>query len=265
MKKLFTIAGSDSSGGAGIQADLKTFSALGTYGMSCICSITAQNTQGVTDVQNINVKTVISQLEAVYDDIEPDGVKTGMLSTPEITQAVTEFLKKRNKSPLVVDPVMVATTGARLMEEAAIKVYKEELFPISTLITPNIQEAEVLADMEIKTLEDMKIAAKKIMNYKCNAVLIKGGHLINDATDLLYNGERFIEYKGVKYETKNTHGTGCTLSSALAVYLAKGYTLEDSVRKAKKYITNAIENAVNNSVGHGNGPVAHFWNCKSED
>lgn len=144
------------------------------------------------------------------------------------------------------------------MEEAAIKVYKEELFPISTLITPNIQEAEVLADMEIKTLEDMKIAAKKIMNYKCNAVLIKGGHLINDATDLLYNGERFIEYKGVKYETKNTHGTGCTLSSALAVYLAKGYTLEDSVRKAKKYITNAIENAVNNSVGHGNGPVEHF-------
>lgn len=265
MKKLLTIAGSDSSGGAGIQADLKTFSALGTYGMSAICSITAQNTQGVTAVQNIDPKIVVAQLEAVYDDVGVDGVKTGMLSTPEITFEVTKFLKERNTAPLVVDPVMVATTGAILMEKEAIKVYKEKLFPISTLITPNLQEAQVLSEMEIKNISDMKKAAQEIMKYKCNAILIKGGHLIDNATDLLYDGEKFTEYKGVKYDTKNTHGTGCTLSSALAAYLAKGNTLEESVRKAKEYITNAIKAAINNSVGHGNGPVAHFWKYKMED
>ena len=234
MKKLLTIAGSDSSGGAGIQADLKTFAALGTYGMSVIVALTAQNTQGVSMVANTSSEMVEAQLKAVYDDIPPDGVKTGMLSTPGIVHTVAEFLKKHGNSPLVVDPVMVATTGAVLLEKEAIESYKKELFPLATVITPNIPEAEVLSGIEIKTVEDMEEAASRLMKYGMKSVVVKGGHRVNDALDVLYDGKEFYRFQGKRIETKNTHGTGCTLSSALAVMLSKGMKTSDAVVAAKE-------------------------------
>ena len=209
MKKLLTIAGSDSSGGAGIQADLKTFAALGAYGMSCICTLTAQNTTGVSMVVNTPVEMVTAQLEAVYSDIPPDGVKTGMLSTPAIVSAVAEFLRGHTGPAIVVDPVMVATTGAVLLEKEAIETYKDILIPDADLITPNIPEAKVLSGLEIKT--------------------------------------------------ENTHGTGCTLSAALAVKLAEGETLTKAAAEAKEYLTGAIEAAKDETIGQGSGPVRHFW------
>ena len=221
MKKLLTIAGSDSSGGAGIQADLKTFAALGTYGMSAICALTAQNTQGVTMVVNTPEEMVEAQLDAIYSDIPPDGVKTGMLSTSGITKTVASYLEKHLASPLVVDPVMVATTGAVLLEKDAIEAYKTKLIPLATLITPNIPEAEVLSGMEIHSADDMRAAAKKLSLLGCQAVLVKGGHRVEDAMDILYDGSDFHVYKGERIETDNTHGTGCTLSSAIAANRAR--------------------------------------------
>lgn len=259
MKKLLSIAGSDSSGGAGMQADLKTFAALGTYGMSCLCALTAQNTKGVTMVVNTPTDMVTAQLEAIYDDVPPDGVKTGMLSTPAIVHTVAAFLRNHRGAPLVVDPVMVATTGAVLLEEDAIETYKKELIPLATLITPNIPEAEKLSGLSINDEDDMKKAAEKLLDYGCEAVLVKGGHRIMDATDVLYDGKEFTVYPGKKVDTKNTHGTGCTLSSALAAFLAKGLTLKEAVKEAKTYMQGAIERAAYDSVGHGNGPVHHFW------
>ncbi len=259
MKKLLTIAGSDSSGGAGIQADLKTFSALGTYGMSCICALTAQNTKEVTMVVNTPVDMVLAQLEAVYDDIPPDGVKTGMLSTPDIVKVVADFIKSHKGPPLVVDPVMVATSGAVLLEKEAIETYKNSLIAEATLITPNIPEAEILSGMEIKTKKDMEEAAKKLMDYGPAAVLIKGGHRIEDALDILYDGEKFHQFQGKRIETENTHGTGCTLSSALAVMLAEGLSMKKAVEEAKKYVSGAIKKGKDKKIGHGHGPVHHFW------
>ena len=236
MKKLLTIAGSDSSGGAGIQADLKTFAALGAYGMSCICTLTAQNTTGVSMVVNTPVEMVTAQLEAVYSDIPPDGVKTGMLSTPAIVSAVAEFLRGHKGPAIVVDPVMVATTGAVLLEKEAIETYKDILIPEADLITPNIPEAEVLSGLEIKTEKDMENAAERIMEYGCRAVLVK-----------------------------NTHGTGCTLSAALAVKLAEGETLTKAAAEAKAYLTGAIEAAKDETIGQGSGPVRHFWLCETQE
>ncbi len=259
MKKLLTIAGSDSSGGAGIQADLKTFAALGTYGMSCICALTAQNTTGVSMVANTPPEMVAAQLEAIYDDIPPDGVKTGMLSTPDIVNTVARFIRAHQGPPLVVDPVMVATTGAVLLEEDAIETYKQILIPEATLITPNIPEAQVLSGMEIHTEKDMEKAAEKMMEYGCRAVLVKGGHRVNDALDILFDGKEFHRFAGVRVETENTHGTGCTLSSALAVMLARGLGLTEAVGEAKRYLTGAIQAAQSEKIGHGNGPVHHFW------
>lgn len=259
MKKILTIAGSDSSGGAGIQADLKTFAALGTYGMSVIVALTAQNTQGVSMVMNILPEMVEAQLKAVYDDIPPDAVKTGMLSTPGIVHTVAEFLKKHGNSPLVVDPVMVATTGAVLLEKEAIESYKKELFPLATVITPNIPEAEVLSGIEIKTVEDMEEAASRLMKYGMKSVVVKGGHRVNDALDVLYDGKEFYHFQGKRIETKNTHGTGCTLSSALAVMLSKGMETSDAVVAAKEYLTGALDEGKNMGIGHGSGPVHHFW------
>lgn len=203
MKKLLTVAGSDSSGGAGIQADLKTFAALGAYGMSCICTLTAQNTTGVSMVVNTPVEMVTAQLEAVYSDIPPDGVKTGMLSTPAIVSAVAEFLRGHKGPAIVVDPVMVATTGAILLEKEAIETYKDILIPEADLITPNIPEAEVLSGLEIKTEKDMENAAEGIMEYGCRAVLVKGGHRVHDAVDILLTGNNFIVMKesGLKRKT----------------------------------------------------------------
>ena len=259
MKKLLTIAGSDSSGGAGIQADLKTFAALGTYGMSCICALTAQNTKGVTMVTNTPVPMVQAQLEAIYDDVPPDGVKTGMLASPIIVENVANFLSTHSGAPLVVDPVMVATSGDVLLETAAIETYKKKLIPLATLITPNIPEAEVLTGRDIHTEEDMKQAAAQLMDYGCQAVLLKGGHQVMEATDILYDGHTFTRYPGKRIDTENTHGTGCTLSSALAASLAKGKPLTEAVQEAKTYISGAIERAKTDSVGHGHGPVHHFW------
>ena len=259
MKKLLTIAGSDSSGGAGIQADLKTFAALGTYGMSCICALTAQNTKGVTMVTNTPVDMVQAQLEAIYDDVPPDGAKTGMLATPAIVETVADFLAAHTGAPLVVDPVMVATSGDILLEGAAIKTYKKKLIPLATLITPNIPEAEVLTGLAIHTEEDMKQAAAQLMDYGCQAVLVKGGHQVMEATDILYDGNTYTRFPGQRIDTENTHGTGCTLSSALAASLAKGMSLADAVQEAKTYISGAIARAKTDSVGHGHGPVHHFW------
>lgn len=259
MKKLLTIAGSDSSGGAGVQADLKTFAALGTYGMSCICALTAQNTKGVTGVVNTPVPLVTAQLEAVYDDIPPDAVKTGMLSTAPIVRAVADFLGKHRGPPVVVDPVMVATTGAVLLEENAIGAYKEDLLPLADLITPNIPEAEKLSGRKISSVADMEEAAKDLIKYGCGAVLVKGGHRVSDALDVLCDGKKIWHFKGKRIETENTHGTGCTLSSAIAAYLARGLSLPDAVEKAKKYLTGAIASAAVHKVGHGHGPVDHFW------
>lgn len=258
MIPVLTIAGSDSSGGAGIQADLKTFAALGTYGMSCICALTAQNTKGVSMVVNTPVEMVKAQLDAIYDDIPPKAVKTGMLSTPEIVETVADFLSA-HKQPLVVDPVMVATSGAVLLEKAAIETYKKKLIPLSTVITPNIPETEVLTGMKITSQKDMKEAAEKLMDLGPSAVLVKGGHLVEDALDILYDGKEFHIFQGKKWDTMNTHGTGCTLSSAIAASLAKGMTLTEAVGEGKKYMNGAIERAVHDSVGHGHGPVHHFW------
>ena len=234
MKKLLTIAGSDSSGGAGIQADLKTFAALGTYGMSCICALTAQNTKGVSMVVNTPISLVKAQLEAIYDDAAPDAVKTGMLGTAAIVDTVSDFLGNHRSAPLIVDPVMVATSGDKLLEDDAIALYKEKLIPLAALITPNIPEAEVLSGISITSEPDRRKAAEILMTFGCEAVLIKGGHHIMDVDDLLYDGKDFIAYPGERIDTKNTHGTGCTLSSAIA-------------------------RAKTDSVGHGHGPVHHFW------
>lgn len=263
MKKLLTVAGSDSSGGAGIQADLKTFAALGAYGMSCICTLTAQNTTGVSMVVNTPVEMVTAQLEAVYSDIPPDGVKTGMLSTPAIVLAVAEFLHSHKGPAVVIDPVMVATTGAILLEKEAIETYKDILIPEADLITPNIPESEVLSGLEIKTEKDMENAAERMMEYGCRAVLVKGGHRVHDAVDILFDGKQFYRYEGKRIKTKNTHGTGCTLSAALAVKLAEGKTLPEAVAEAKAYLTGAIEAAKDETIGQGSGPVRHFWFCKT--
>lgn len=258
MIPVLTVAGSDSSGGAGIQADLKTFAALGTYGMSCICALTAQNTKGVTMVVNTPVDMVRAQLEAIFDDIPPKAVKTGMLSSAPIVETVADFFSS-HKGPLVVDPVMVATSGAVLLEKEAIQSYKEKLIPLSTLITPNIPEAEVLSGLSIKNEEDMKKAARALMDLGPRAVLVKGGHSVEDARDILYDGKEFHVFSGKRISTENTHGTGCTLSSAIAAGLAKGLSLVGAVGEAKKYMEGAIAKAAVDSVGHGHGPVHHFW------
>lgn len=202
MKKLLTIAGSDSSGGAGIQADLKTFAALGTYGMSCICALTAQNTKGVSMVVNTPISLVKAQLEAIYDDVAPDAVKTGMLGTTAIVNTVSDFLGNHRSAPLIVDPVMVATSGDKLLEDDAIALYKEKLIPLAALITPNIPEAEVLSGISITSEQDCRKAAEILMTFGCEAVLIKGGHHIMDADDLLYDGKDFIAYPGERIDNE---------------------------------------------------------------
>ena len=262
MKKLLTVAGSDSSGGAGIQADLKTFAALGAYGMSCICTLTAQNTTGVSMVVNTPVEMVTAQLEAVYSDIPPDGVKTGMLSTPAIVSAVAEFLRGHKGPAVVIDPVMVATTGAILLEKEAIETYKDILIPEADLITPNIPEGEILSSEKIESKDDMERAAKRIGDtYGC-AVLLKGGHRVNDANDLLYAGGEMQWFEGKRIDNPNTHGTGCTLSSAIASNLAKGYSLSESVARAKEYISGALSAMLD--LGKGAGPMQHNFDLRGE-
>ncbi|MBO6090104.1 MAG: bifunctional hydroxymethylpyrimidine kinase/phosphomethylpyrimidine kinase [Lachnospiraceae bacterium] len=258
MNTALTIAGSDSCGGAGIQADIKTMTANGVYAMSAITALTAQNTTGVTGIMEVTPEFLSLQLKAIFTDIYPDAVKTGMVSSGELIKTISKTLKKYNAKNIVVDPVMVATSGAKLISDEAIEVLKAELLPLATVITPNIPEAEVLSEMKIEDEEGMIAAAKAIYEkYNCN-VLLKGGHQINDANDLLYRDGGYVWFKGKRIDNPNTHGTGCTLSSAIASNLAKGENLDDAVKHAKDYISGALAYMLD--LGKGSGPLAHCYN-----
>ncbi len=261
IKTALTIAGSDSSGGAGIQADLKTMLANGVYGMSAITALTAQNTIGVTAISEVTPDFLGQQIDAVFADIFPDAVKTGMVANDKLIKVIAEQLSFYKANNIVVDPVMIATSGARLISEEAIVVLKEKLLPIATVITPNIPEAEVLSGMKISNKADMEKAAEHInATYGC-AVLLKGGHSINDANDLLYKNDETTWFKGIRIDNPNTHGTGCTLSSAIASNLAKGYDLKQSVRLAKEYISGTLSAMLD--LGKGSGPMHHGFDLKS--
>lgn len=262
MKTALTIAGSDCSGGAGIQADLKTMTMNGVYAMSAITALTAQNTTGVRAIEESTPKFLKEQIDAVFEDIYPDAVKIGMVSSTELISVISERLKFYKAKNIVVDPVMVATSGSALMKSDAVNSLINELFPIATLITPNIPEAQVLSGLEIKDKEDMLAAAKKIGDeYHC-AVLVKGGHRVNDANDLLYSDGEAVWFEGKRIDNPNTHGTGCTLSSAIASNLAKGFTLKESVRRAKAYISDAL--AAMLDLGEGSGPMNHAFALSGE-
>jgi hydroxymethylpyrimidine/phosphomethylpyrimidine kinase len=252
-----TIAGSDSGGGAGIQADLKTFSALGVYGMSVLTAITAQNTKSVTGVVEIPLEMIAAQIDAVLSDIGADAIKTGMLSSAEIIETVVDRLKSHGAERLVVDPVMVAKSGDHLLQTSAVETLRSVLLPMATVITPNIPEAEVLVGGSIASVAEMRDAAVSLMDLGPRSVLVKGGHREGDATDIFYDGKEWLELTAPRVQTTSTHGTGCTLASAIAANLALGYGLPDSVRNAKAYLTQAIKNAF--PVGHGHGPVHHFY------
>lgn len=261
MKTALSIAGSDCSGGAGIQADLKTMTMQGVYAMCAITALTAQNTTGVRDIFETTPTFLKEQLDAVFEDIVPDAVKIGMVSSGEIVEAIAERLMHYSAKNIVVDPVMVATSGSSLIKTEAIRALIEKLLPISTVITPNIPEGEILADMKIESKADMETAAKKIGNdYHC-AVLLKGGHSLCDADDLLYQNGELIWFHGERIENPNTHGTGCTLSSAIAANLAKEFPLEIAVRRAKDYISGAL--AAQLDLGHGSGPMNHAFDLNS--
>jgi len=260
--RVLTIAGSDSSGGAGIQADLKTMSAIGCYGMSVITALTAQNTQGVSGIHAVPPSFAADQMSAVFTDIGADAVKIGMLYSAELIEVVAQQLKKYGAENIILDPVMVAQSGDKLLKEDAIDAIKTHLLPLADVVTPNIPEAQVFLDCKLSNLEDMQDAAKILAHFGCRSVLIKGGHLTeNDSTDLLYlsREDRFVILKSRRIVTRNNHGTGCTLSSAIASYMAKGYGIEDAVGKAKTYITNAIQAGAGYTIGHGHGPVHHFF------
>lgn len=262
MRTALTIAGSDSSGGAGIQADIKTMTMNGVYAMSAITALTAQNTTGVTGIFEVAAPFLGQQLEAVFTDICPDAVKIGMVSSSALIKVIAEKLKKFKATNIVVDPVMVATSGAKLISEDAIEVLKAELLPLATVITPNIPEAEVLAEMAINNAEDMIKAATKISEQYKVAVLCKGGHSINDANDLLYTNDQFCWINGKRINNTNTHGTGCTLSSAIASNLAKGFDLTTSVIRAKDYISGALLAMLD--LGSGSGPMNHAFDLSGE-
>ena len=262
MKTALTIAGSDCSGGAGIQADLKTMTMNGVYAMSAITALTAQNTTGVRAIQESTPDFLKQQLDAIFQDIYPDAVKIGMVASSELIRVIADRLRHYEAKNIVVDPVMVATSGSALMKNDAVQTLIEELLPISALVTPNIPEAQVLSGLSIETKEDMIIAAKHIGdNYHC-AVLLKGGHSINDANDLLYANGELYWFEGKRIDNPNTHGTGCTLSSAIASNLAKGYTLSESVRRAKDYISGAL--AAMLDLGEGSGPMNHAFDLQGK-
>jgi len=253
-----TIAGSDSGGGAGIQADLKTFQALGVYGTSAITAITAQNTLGVSGVHEIPVDLIAKQIDAVVEDIGVEAAKTGMLSSPEIIDTVADRLRQHHLSRLVVDPVMVAKSGDRLLREDAVQALIQQLLPLAAVLTPNVPEAEVIIGRTIATESDVKQAARDIVDLGPRAVVMKGGHRDTpEATDLLFDGERFHEFTSERVATRNTHGTGCTLSAAIAAHLARGADVVEAVGLAKAYLAEAIRRAT--PIGHGHGPVAHDW------
>lgn len=257
MKKILTIAGSDCSGGAGIQADLKTFSALGTFGMSVIVSVVAENTSRVLAIQDVTPDMIEKQIDAVFEDIEVDAVKIGMLSSPACMEAVAGKLKQYRPEKVVIDPVMYAKNGCPLMQPESIDTLIRRVLPLADVLTPNIPEAEKLADMEIRSQEDMEKAAEKIQTLGCRAVVVKGGHADGDAVDVLSAGGQLFYYRTPRIDTKNTHGTGCTFSSAIAAQLGKGLDVPAAVGAAKEYVTAAIAHAL--PIGKGYGPTHHFY------
>jgi hydroxymethylpyrimidine/phosphomethylpyrimidine kinase len=262
MKTALTIAGSDSGAGAGIQADLKTFAALGVYGTSAIAALTAQNTMGVSGVHVVPAEFVTLQIEAVTSDLGCDAVKTGMLASAAIVEAVAASVEALDLPNLVVDPVMIAKSGARLLDDDAVQATKSTLLRLARVVTPNIPEAEVLADMTIRSLADMREAARRIMRHRPAAVLVKGGHLDGDVmTDVLFDGDHFLELSEPRVNGPHTHGTGCTFSAALAAYLARGRSLEEATRGAKAYVTGAMRHGID--LGKGHRPLGHFWSQRS--
>ena len=262
MKTALTIAGSDCSGGAGIQADIKTMTMNGVYAMSAVTALTAQNTTGVTGIQESSPEFLEMQLDAVFEDIYPDAVKIGMVASGELIRAIADRLRHYDAGNVVIDPVMVSTSGSALMRNDAVNTLVEELLPLATLVTPNIPEAEVLSGKTISTKEDMIEAAKQIGDENHCAVLLKGGHSVNDANDLLYAEGRLTWFQGKRIDNPNTHGTGCTLSSAIASNLAKGFSLEDSVERAKSYISEALGAMLD--LGKGSGPMQHNFGLTGE-
>ena len=262
MKTALTIAGSDCSGGAGIQADLKTMTMNGVFAMSAITALTAQNTTGVRAIQESNPEFLKQQIDAVFEDIPPDAVKIGMLASSSLVRVIAERLRYYGAKNIVLDPVMVASSGSALIKTDAVQTLIEELLPISRLVTPNIFEAEILSGMSIESKEDMLSAAKLIGDRQHCAVLLKGGHSINDANDLLYSNGELIWFEGKRINNPNTHGTGCTLSSAIAANLAKGYTLTESVQRAKNYISDALSAMLD--LGKGSGPMNHAFDLQGE-
>jgi hydroxymethylpyrimidine/phosphomethylpyrimidine kinase len=258
-----TIAGSDSGGGAGIQADLKTFAALGVYGVSALTAITAQNTIGVKEAHELPAEIVNAQIEAVLTDIGAEAVKTGMLANNSIIECVAEAVQRHKVRWLVVDPVMVAKSGDSLLRQEAVATLKERLIPLAAVVTPNIPEAETLTGRSIATEDDVAEAARRIVGMGAKAVVVKGGHREGPATDTYYDGVQFREFTAPRFDTPNTHGTGCTFASAVAAGLAKGLATEDAVSVAKEYVTEAIRNSF--PIGHGHGPLSHFWRFWSDN
>lgn len=254
-----TIAGSDSGGGAGIQADLKSFQANGVFGMSVLTAVTAQNTQGVQDVFELPVEIIRKQIDSVAEDFNIRAIKTGMLSSAQIFSVVADGIEQHGLGPVVVDPVMMATSGDLLLQSDAVDTLKSRMLPLADLLTPNTYEAEVLAGFSVRALEDAKKAAEAIQNMGAGAVLVKGGHLKGeeDAVDVLRDSTGETLFRSERIATKNTHGTGCTYASAIAANLAKGYSMVESITRAKAYLTEALRHSLD--IGHGNGPTHHFW------
>lgn len=262
MKTALTIAGSDSSGGAGIQADLKTMTCNGVFGMSAVTALTAQNTTGVTAIMEVTPEFLREEIKDVVTDIFPDAVKTGMVSSSSLIEVIAKSIKDYDLKNIVVDPVMVATSGAKLISDDAVETLEKKLLPLATVITPNIPEGEVLSGQKITSEKEMEDAARVInQKYHC-AVLLKGGHSLNDANDYLFDGDSGTWFYGKRIDNPNTHGTGCTLSSAIASNLAKGENLKDSVKKAKDYLSGALGAMLN--LGKGSGPLAHNWNINTK-
>jgi hydroxymethylpyrimidine/phosphomethylpyrimidine kinase len=256
---VLTIAGSDPSGGAGIQADLKTYAALGVYGMAALTALTSQNTREVTGIHEVPADFVALQIDTVFADVTPDAVKTGMLATADIIRVVAGKAREHGFRNLVVDPVMVAKSGDRLLRDDAVNALREDLIPIAHVLTPNLPEAGDILGRPVRNVNEMRDAAREIHALGAANVVVKGGHLPGDSvTDILFDGADFQEFTSERVQTKNTHGTGCTLASAIAAYLARGETIPEAVRQAREYLTQALRHAYD--VGHGHGPVHHMWN-----
>jgi len=257
MKVALTIAGSDSCGGAGIQADIKSISANGVYAMSVVTAITAQNTQGVFGVQDIDEEMIRKQIDVLFDDVKIDAIKIGMVSKPATIKAISQTLKKYDYKNIILDPVMISKSGFSLLQPDACSALISELIPLALVVTPNLLEAEVITGMSVKNLVEMEASAKKIHSMGARYVLIKGGHLEDDeSTDVLYDGEKITKYSSKRVNNNNSHGTGCTLSSAIAANIAKGLSVEEAVEISKQYITKAIKNGI--ELGKGVGPTHHF-------